>query len=230
MKSVALLPMKANSERVVGKNFRDFCGKPLFRWTLETLLSLDWLDSVVINTDARALLAAHGLEESDRVIIRDRKANLCGDDVSMNLIIADDIMAVDADKYLMTHVTNPLLTAEAITRAADVFASGQRDGTADSLFSVKKFQTRFYRVDGSPVNHDPKNLTPTQEIEPWYEEDSNLYFFTRQSFSETGARIGQRPILFESPALVSIDIDTPQDWDLAVTTQRYLRERQGESQ
>ncbi|MFT5710280.1 MAG: CMP-N-acetylneuraminic acid synthetase [Halioglobus sp.] len=222
--------MKANSERVVGKNFRDFCGRPLFRWTLETLLSLEWLDYIVINTDAGALLAAHGLVESDRVIIRERKTELCGDDVSMNLIIADDIRAVDADTYLMTHVTNPLLAADTITRAMDVFESGQRDGTADSLFSVNKFQTRFYRVDGSPVNHDPKNLIPTQEIESWYEENSNLYFFTRQSFSETSARIGQRPILFESPALESIDIDTPQDWQLAVTTQHYLRERQGEPQ
>ena len=39
-KIVALLPMKANSERVVGKNFRDFNGKPLFRWILDTLLSV----------------------------------------------------------------------------------------------------------------------------------------------------------------------------------------------
>ena len=38
---VALLPMKAHSERVPGKNFRVLAGKPLFRWILDTLLSLD---------------------------------------------------------------------------------------------------------------------------------------------------------------------------------------------
>ena len=37
-KIVALLPMKANSERVKGKNFKDFNGKPLFQWTLDTFL------------------------------------------------------------------------------------------------------------------------------------------------------------------------------------------------
>ncbi len=41
---VALLPLKANSERVRGKNFRDFDGKPLFRWILDTLLSVDEID------------------------------------------------------------------------------------------------------------------------------------------------------------------------------------------
>ena len=53
---VALLPMKANSTRVPGKNFRDFCGKPLFRWILDTLLEVDEIDKVVINTDAREFL------------------------------------------------------------------------------------------------------------------------------------------------------------------------------
>src|SRR3546814_10507062 len=41
---VALLPMKANSERVKGKNFREFCGKPLFRLILDTLLEVDEIE------------------------------------------------------------------------------------------------------------------------------------------------------------------------------------------
>ena len=43
--TVALLPMKGHSERVPGKNVRDFCGKPLFRWILDTLLSLPEISS-----------------------------------------------------------------------------------------------------------------------------------------------------------------------------------------
>ncbi len=66
---VALLPMKANSERVKGKNFREFCGKPLFRWILDTLLEVEAIDQVIINTDARHILAENGLTETDRVRI-----------------------------------------------------------------------------------------------------------------------------------------------------------------
>ncbi len=101
-KIVALLPMKANSERVKGKNFREFNGKPLFRWILDTLLSVDDIDCVIINTDAREILAKKGLVETDKIIIRDRKPEICGDMVSMNLIIEDDLQNVDADIYLMT--------------------------------------------------------------------------------------------------------------------------------
>ena len=226
MKVVALLPMKANSERVKGKNFRDFCGKPLFRWILDSLLEVGEIDQIVINTDARAILAEHGLTDSGRIKIRDRKPEICGDMVSMNRVLADDVANTDADVYLMTHTTNPLVTAETIRSALQAFRKALSAGEADSLFSVDKIQTRFYRADGTPVNHDPKNLLRTQDLEPWFEENSNLYLFTRDSFSRTSARIGERPTMFETPRFESIDIDTPDDWEFAVAATRYLRKQE----
>ena len=217
MKTVALLPMKAHSARVSGKNFRSFAGKPLFRWILDSLLSVEEIDQVVVNTDAREILADHGLTDSDRVLIRDRKPEICGDFVSMNLVLADDVAIVPADVYLMTHTTNPLLSASTIRGALAAFVEANQSGRADSLFTVNKFQTRFYRADASPVNHDPKNLIRTQDLEPWFEENSNLYLFSKESFAKTGARIGEKPMLFETPRSESADIDDQEGWDLAET-------------
>lgn len=212
---IALLPMKANSQRVKGKNFCPLHGKPLFAWVLDSLLALEEIDEVVINTDARDILAEKGLVDSGRVRIRDRKPELCGDMVSMNLILADDIAAVAADTYLMTHTTNPMLESATIRAALDQYRSGIMAGTADSLFTVNKIQTRFYRTDGSPVNHDPNNLIQTQDLEPWFEENSNLYIFSRESFTSTNARIGRKPLLYTMDKMEAIDIDTPEDWALA---------------
>lgn len=217
---VALLPMKAHSERVQGKNFRDFCGKPLFRWILDTLLQVEDIDQVVINTDARHILEENGLSDSERIVIRDRRPEICGDLVSMNLVLADDVAHVPADIYLMTHTTNPLMSADTIRRALEAFRKAQALGTADSLFTVNKVQARFYRSDATPVNHDPDNLVPTQHLEPWFEENSNLYIFTGDSFAKTNARIGKKPMLFETPPFESIDIDTQEDWDFAVVAAR----------
>ncbi len=222
---VALLPMKANSQRVKGKNFRDFCGRPLYRWILDTLLEVEEINQIVINTDARNILAENGLLETNRIIIRDRTPEICGDHVSMNLVLADDVDNVPADLYLMTHTTNPLMSAETIRKAIVAFMEKQAVGKADSLFSVDKVQTRFYRSDCSPVNHDPDNLIPTQNLEPWFEENSNLYIFTADSFAKTHARIGKKPMMYESPFFESIDIDTPGDWDFAVAAARYLLEQ-----
>lgn len=229
LRIVALLPMKAHSARVSGKNFRMFAGKPLFRWILDTLLAVEEIDQIVINTDARQKLADNGLSESERVLIRDRKPEICGDLVSMNLVLADDVANVSADLYLMTHTTNPLLSAQTIRHAIAALKAGREERQADSLFTVNKFQTRFYRADGSAINHDPANLIPTQDLEPWYEENSNLYLFTRASFTRTQARIGQHPIMLESPRFESIDIDTPEDWDFAVIAARFMQAQQAEN-
>lgn len=207
--------MKANSQRVKGKNFRPLLGRPLFSWVLDSLLALDEIDEVVIDTDARAILAENGLVEGGRVRIRDRRADLCGDTVSMNLILADDIAAVPADTYLMTHTTNPMLSPATIRAALGRYRAGVAAGTADSLFTVNRVQTRFYRADASPVNHDPANLVQTQDLEPWFEENSNLYIFSRDSFAGTQARIGRRPLLHVMDKTEAVDIDTPEDWALA---------------
>lgn len=212
---VALLPMKAHSERVSGKNFREFCGKPLFRWVLDALLSVEEIACVVINTDAREILASHGLEDGGRIQIRDRKPKLCGDFTSMNLILEDDIAAVPADAYVMTHTTNPLLSRDSIHGALASYFEGRKARECDSLFSVNRFQTRFYREDLSAVNHDPEQLLRTQDLEVWYEENSNLYIFDRESFARTGARIGAEPRIFESPLHEAVDIDDAATWGLA---------------
>jgi CMP-N-acetylneuraminic acid synthetase len=217
-KIVALLPMKANSERVKGKNFRDLAGKPLFKWILDSLLAVDEIDCVLINTDARHILTENGLVESSRVIIRDRKPELCGDMVSMNLILADDIAAVDADTYIMTHTTNPLITSDTIQAGLRKLEQHPEN---DSLFSVNKIQTRFYRGDGTAVNHDPDNLLRTQDLEPWYEENSCLFYFTKQSFLNTNARIGKKPLMMVTPPLESLDIDEPHDWEMVAALTSY---------
>jgi CMP-N-acetylneuraminic acid synthetase len=224
MKTVAFLPMKANSERVKGKNFRPLAGKPLFKWILDALLDCNEIDLVVINTDAREILAENGLTESERVVIRDRKPELVGDFTSMNLILEDDINAVKADRYIMTHTTNPLLQSSTIAAALTKYTDAVDRGVGDSLFGVTKFQTRFYRADGSAINHDPDNLIRTQDLEPWYEENSCVYVFNAASFAATSARIGKKPILFEIPKLQAIDIDEKEDWFLANAVAKGLNE------
>lgn len=224
-KVVALLPMKANSTRVKGKNFRDFCGKPLFRWILDSLLAVKEIDQIVINTDAREILAENGLVDTDKILIRDRKPEICGDDVSMNIVLADDIANIEADIYLMTHTTNPLLSSETIKQALEQYSEALKAGTADSLFTVNKIQTRFYSSKCEAINHDPEKLIPTQDLEPWYEENSNLYLFNKDSFKSTKARIGVQPTMMVSPALECSDIDTQDDWDRAVVMTHYMKNK-----
>lgn len=211
---VALLPIKAHSERIPAKNFRNFAGKPLFYWILESLLQIAEIEFILINTDAVDLLSQHPVINHPKVRLLNRPSHLRGDHMSMNAIIAHDLETVGEEFFLMTHVTNPLLRPSTIQHAIKTFFSGRIEGR-DSLFSVNRLQSRLYDHSGRPLNHDPDNLIRTQDLEPIYEENSNLYVFSKESFRQTGSRIGRTPELFPTPFLESADIDDPVGWHVA---------------
>lgn len=50
-KIVALVPMRHDSKRVPGKNYRTMCGKPLYAHIIETLLAVPEIDRIVVDTD-----------------------------------------------------------------------------------------------------------------------------------------------------------------------------------
>jgi CMP-N-acetylneuraminic acid synthetase len=211
MKIQALLPMKEHSERVPFKNIRRFAGKPLFYHVLETLLRSRHVNSATIDTDSRTIAELAG--RFDRVRIIRRPESLRGDLVSMNEIIAHDMKLVSGEHFLQTHSTNPLLTVETLNRAIEEYFS--RLSEYDSLFSVTRLQTRLYTCDG-PLNHDPAKLERTQDLPPIFEENSNIYLFSRSAFIAAGGkRIGTRSRMFPMSRLEAIDIDEPDDFILA---------------
>jgi N-acylneuraminate cytidylyltransferase len=212
--------MKRHSARVPGKNVRPLDGRPLFAWVLDTLSSLDRVDAIVVDTDAPEI--ADAVRRDFEVEISLRPERLRGDLTPTNDLIAYVLSQYPArTRFLQTHVTNPLLTAQTVSDAIRHF---EAQDLHDSLFSVTRRQTRLYDCQARPVNHDPARLLRTQDLPPLYEENSNLYLFTRDSFSATGARIGRSPMLFEMNALEATDIDEESDFTLAEALMATRRE------
>jgi N-acylneuraminate cytidylyltransferase len=220
MKIIALLPMKGNSERVPNKNLKPFNGIPLYHHVLKTLLAVNAINEVVIDTDSDAIRADVTKNFKERVRLIDRPEALCGDMVSMNKIIEHDMEQVPADYYIQTHSTNPLLLPETLEGAVEKMAETEHD----SIFSVTKIQTRLYDANGVAVNHDPKELIRTQDLPPLFEENSNFFIFTKTSFESSGGkRIGLNPLMYDIDKLEAIDIDEPQDFLIAETLHKLLR-------
>ena len=219
LKVVALMPMKGESERVPNKNMRDFNGQPLCSVMLDKLVASDLIDQVLINTDSN--LIKNFIESRyDKVKIIERPLELRGNDVSMNKIIDYDISQCSADLYLQTHSTNPLLREETITTAIETFIENKSN--KDSLFSVTRFQTRFYTENGEALNHDPEVLIKTQDLPVLYEENSCIYIFTKEAFEKSKRRIGDNPILFEIDQLQAVDIDVEEEFVLAEKLHKVL--------
>jgi len=208
-KIFALVPMRHHSQRVPGKNFRPLAGKPLFHHIISTLLACPEISQVVVDTDSE--LVMQGLQQYfPTVSILERPAHLCGDAVSMNEILVYDTSQVQADYYLQTHTTNPLLRQSTISGAIHTFLDNFP--AYDSLFSVTRLQTRLYDQGGQAINHDPAILLQTQDLPPVYEENSCIYIFTRQKLLDRCNRLGNHPFMFEMDAAEAWDIDEELDF------------------
>jgi len=220
---VALVPMRHHSQRVPGKNYRILAGKPLFHHIIEMLLAVPEITQVVVDTDSDPVMDSLRAD-FPQVKIINRPENLQGDDVSMNDILIYDTEQVQADFYLQTHSTNPLLKQETVSRAIQSLTTNYPN--YDSLFSVTRLQTRLYDQHGRAINHDPSVLIQTQDLPPVYEENSCLYIFTRENLLKRHHRIGEKPMIFEIDAAEAWDID--EELDFAITD--YLLRRKNQSE
>jgi CMP-N-acetylneuraminic acid synthetase len=216
---IALVPMRHHSERVPGKNYRELAGKPLFHHILTTLGSVPELDDILVNTDSPDILEGLAQHFPDVKTIS-RPEHLRGDGVPMNEILIHDTGVIEADYYLQTHSTNPLLRAETISAAIQTFLSSLPE--YDSLFGVTRLHTRLWDQLGRPVNHNPNVLLRTQDLPPIYEENSCMYLFSRPLLIARRNRLGERPLMFEIPSIQAWDIDEELDFTVADTLFRKL--------
>lgn len=209
---VALVPMRHESERVPGKNFRHMAGRPLYAYILETLSQIEALSAIVVNTDSEVIRSGVAADFPN-VRLLERPEHLRRGEIPMNEVLLFDTEQVQADFYLQTHSTNPLLKPQTIQRAIEAFLEAYP--AKDSLFSVTELHTRLYDAQGAAINHDPGHLLRTQDLPPVYEENSCLYLFTRQTLEQNGHRIGAKPLMFPIPAQEALDIDEESDFRLA---------------
>jgi CMP-N-acetylneuraminic acid synthetase len=205
----AFVPMRHESERVKGKNYRPLGGRPLFHHIVTSLLACPQIEEVLIDTDS-PLIAADAQSTFPEVRVLARPDHLLGGDVPMNDILLHDVEQVQADLYVQTHSTNPLLRAETIQSALEDFLQAQ--DRHDSLFTVTPLHTRLWTPEGGAINHDPEVLLRTQDLPPVMEENSCLYVFSETSLRARGNRIGERPMLYPLDAHEAWDIDEELDW------------------
>lgn len=219
------MPMRHSSERVPGKNYRPFGdGRPLFHHTLDALHGCRLIDKIVIDTDSPTIAEQCAKNYPDVVVI-DRPEHLRDGMTPMNDVLLYDVKSVEAEFYLQTHSTNPVMTSETVTRAVETFF--QNYPVYDSLFSVTKVQTRFWDSLARAINHNPNILIRTQDLPPYYEENSCIYLFERNTLINRHNRIGNRPYLFEMSPYEAVDIDEEIDFKVA---EEIFRHRRGQAE
>lgn len=206
MKTVAFVPIRLNSQRVVGKNLRPLGGRPMMTYLLQSLAAAKNIDQVYVYCSSREV--EQYLPEGVKLLLRDERLD---SNTTLGAEIYDAFVSeVEADIYILAHATSPFIRTSTIEQAVAKVASGEHD----SAFSAERIQT-FTWWQGKPLNYSLKNIPRTQELEPIYVETSAFFVFEREVWTEQHRRIGDKPYVAVTDRIESIDIDNPDDFTLA---------------
>ena len=206
MKTVAFVPIRLNSKRVVGKNLKMLDDKPLMCYVLETLAKAKGVDEVYCycsNEDVIKYLP-EGVKFLKRPEFLDRDETLGKE------IYEEFTKTVDADVYILAHTTSPFMKVETFEIALYKIINEDYD----SAFSAEKIQT-FAWFKGKTLNYDLKEIPRTQTIEPIYVETSAFFMFKRDVWKVHKQRIGFKPYMALVDKVEGVDIDWPEDFEFA---------------
>lgn len=207
MKTVAIVPIKLNNERLPNKNITPFTnGEPLITYILNTLKQVKNVDEIYVFCSSDSIIPY--LPEGIKYLKRDK--SLDTKTTTSNDILASFISKVDADIYVLAHATSPFITAKSIELGVDNVMSG----IYDSALSVI-IQQDFLWVNNKPFNYNPAKIPRTQDLEPMYVETSGFFIFTKDLFKTENRRVGYNPYLVCVSKIEAIDIDEKDDFDVA---------------
>ena len=93
---LAVIPARAGSKGLAGKNMRSLCGNPLAAWTIETALDTPFFDRIVVTTDMEDLIELCKGYPDQRLSVIKRPKRLCGDKIPMVPVVIHALMEMEA--------------------------------------------------------------------------------------------------------------------------------------
>ncbi len=203
MKTVCIVPIKKNSKRIEGKNFKKIRGKPLYSFLLEKLKYCNF-DEIYVDSDSE-VIKKYAIKNNFKFIKRLKK--LSRNSANGNDLLNYHSKIIDADLYFQLFVTAPLLSIKNINKCISLLKNSKKK---DSIFTIVKEQS-FYWFNGKSLNYKTTILPRSQKLNPVIRETTGLYGIKKKALKKRRCRIGYKPILHEVSSYESIDIDNKID-------------------
>jgi CMP-N-acetylneuraminic acid synthetase/regulator of RNase E activity RraA len=216
MKTVAFVPVKKNSSRIENKNTKLLDGKELFLHTVEKLLCCDFIDEVYVDTESQEIIniAEH---TGCKFLIRD--ISLANNKTDGNALFYNEIRQVDADIYIQVLCTSPFIRTETIEEGVNKV----KNGDYDSAFLTRQEKLYLWR-DNRPL-YDIENIPNSIDLNYTTFETMGLYITNKNALNHK-KRIGKNPYMLKSSPQEAIDVNCPEDFELAELIARGCREKE----
>lgn len=218
MKVAAFLPAKGSSDRIENKNLRLLDGKPLVLHTLEKLMRCSFIDEVYVDSESESMIEL-ARDTGCRVMKRDPA--LASNRTDGNRLFLNEVGHCDADIVLQVLCTSPFIEIETLEKAVSALREGDE---YDSAVLIRR--ERLYTWHNGRPAYDIDHIPNSSTLGDTVIETMGLYAMRAATARRLGRRIGDRPLLLEASPLEAIDVNWPEDLELANLIAAGLRERE----
>lgn len=229
-KIIAVIPARGGSKRLQGKNILDFSGKPLIVWTISAALRSKYIDRVIVSTDDNEI--AEISKKSGAEVPFVRPDALATEYASSIDVVIHAIEVIETTNNLFDYVvllqpTSPLRTSLHIDEAIELLFEKE----ADSVISVSEAANNPLWCGVLPEDlnmtsflDDKYKNTRSQDLPKYYVINGAIYICEKNRLVEEKTFfLSNNVYAYPMDKLLSIDIDTREDLDLAV----FVKEKYG---
>ena len=233
MKTIAIIPARGGSKRIPHKNIRDFHGRPVIAYVIETVIKCGLFDTVMVSTDDNGIADVARKYGAEVPFMR---SDAAADDHATTADVIREVLetyAADGVHYDIAcciYPTAPLLTRDRLREAMDILEDESEK--TDVVLPVVRFSyppQRAFRMEGDllemvePGNRDARS----QDLEPLYHDAGQFYLFRTEKFFETGQLLTGTVRAMELPEMEVQDIDSETDWAMAELKYSWIHAGEG---
>lgn len=217
---VAIIPARGGSKRIPHKNIKEFCGKPIIAYSIESAIASGCFERVIVSTDDEDIARIARIWGAETPFIRPEKIS---DDYATTLdVIQHSIEWCENQNWKLDAVCCIYATAPFV-QARDIQCglTFLEDPKVQYAFSATTFefpiQRAFYLDENDHVNmFKPEYInTRSQDLIEAYHDAGQFYWGNVQAFKSALPFFAAHSKLVLLPRKRVQDIDTPEDWDIA---------------
>lgn len=224
-KTLAIIPARGGSKRIINKNIKNFCGQPIINYSIQAALQSGCFDEVMVSTDSEKIAAV--AKQAGAKVPFMRSSATSDDHAVLSEVILEVIQQYAAQNQSFSQVccilpTAPFLTAAILQKGLVLL----EEKNAHSVFPVMQFHYPIQRglkiVDDQLKMCWPENeKTRSQDLEPVYHDAGQFYWVNAEHFLKTKSLFSQKAYPLIISALKAHDIDSEEDWRLAEIKFQY---------
>lgn len=226
MKKLAIIPARSGSKRIPNKNIKDFLGKPIIVYSIETVIESNLFDEVMVSTNDETIAQLSEKYGAQVPFIRSDENS--GDFASTPDVIYEVLTQYNEigkifDTFCCVYPTAPFISVNRLKECCLLLINKNYD----SVFPIIKYQYPIQRaltLDNQNVFMEwPENyFTRSQDLRPYYHDAGQFYWMWTKRFFVHRKMFTDNSGAIIIPSLEAQDIDEISDWKIAEMKYKYL--------